>query len=106
MPLEINEIATVIFGFATPEMMLAAAYHGGQRSKGGNVPTQTAAIRRAFAIRLDHHGHCIPPNIGTDALFQHLIARMRGFKTRRYGVDVSRIRGKRNIGTRAASQID
>src|SRR5690606_32288479 len=29
MALEINKIAAVIFGFGMPEMVLAAAYHGG-----------------------------------------------------------------------------
>src|SRR5690606_20764129 len=44
VPLEIHQITAVILGFSMPEMVLAAAYHGGQRGERRDVAAEIAAI--------------------------------------------------------------
>src|SRR5690606_10581270 len=106
MALEVDQVAAVVFRLGVPEVVLAAAYHGGQRGERGDVAAQVAAVRRIVAVGLDDHGHGIPAHIGTYALFQDDIARMGGLQPRRYGIDVGGVGGKRDVRPRTARQVD
>src|SRR5690606_13677457 len=99
-------VAAVVFGFGMPEVVLAAAYHGGQRSERGDVAAQVAAVGGLVLVGLDHHGHGVPADVRADALFERQIAGMRRFETGWNRDDVGGIGRKWNAGARAARQVD
>src|SRR5690606_11540912 len=99
-------VAAVVLGFGVPEVVLAAAYHGGQRGEGGDVAAQAAAVGGRFAVGAHDHGHGVPADVGADALFQFQVAGVRRLQARRNGVDVGRVGRERDVGARAARQVD
>ena len=50
MALEVHQVAAVLFGLAMPEMVLAAADHGGQRGERGDMAAQVAAVGRVVLV--------------------------------------------------------
>ena len=104
--LEVDQVAAVVLGLGVPEVVLAAADHGGQRGEGGDVAAQVAAVRRVVLVGLDHHGHGVPAHVRADARFQFQVARMRRLQAGRDRVDVGGVGRERDVGTGAARLVD
>ncbi|MNS31962.1 hypothetical protein D3C72_640320 [compost metagenome] len=104
--LEVDQVAAVAFVFRVPEVVLAAADHGGQRGERRDVAAQVAAVRRVVLVGLDDHGHGVPAHVRTDARFQFQVARMRRLQAGRNRVDVSGIRRERDVGAGTTGFVD
>src|SRR5690606_26128465 len=72
VPLEIHQVAAVVLGGGVPEMVEADAEHRAHGSEAGDM---TAQITLSL-IGLSDHDHGVPAAIGTDALFQGVVARV------------------------------
>ncbi len=104
--LEVDQVAAVVFVLGVPEVVLAAADHGGQRGEGGDVAAQVAAVRRVVLVGLDHHGHGVPAHVRADARFQFQVARMRRLQAGRNRVDVSGVGRERDVGAGTTGFVD
>src|SRR5579863_2453458 len=65
-----------------------------------------SAIFAGLAIRLHHHGHRIPADVGLDAPFERAVTRIFGLRRDRNGVHVRSVGSEGQIGTGAARVID
>ena len=89
----------MIFALCVPEMIEACAKEIGQRCERTNVATQIAAVCGIVAIGLDHHRHCVPAHVSTQALFDFNVAGISCFLIGLNGVDIAGSRGKRHVDT-------
>lgn len=106
MALEVHQVAAVLFGLAVPEMVLAAADHGGQRGERGDMAAQVAAVGRVVLVGAHHHRHGVPAHVRADAGFQLQVAGMGRLQPRRNRVHVGGVRRERDMGAGTARLVD
>ena len=99
---EVHQVAAVLFGLAMPEMVLAAADHGGQRGERGDMAAQVAAVGRVVLVGAHHHRHGVPAHVRADAGFQLQVAGMGRLQPRRNRVHVGGVRRERDMGAGTA----
>ena len=106
VPLEVHQITTVSFVGGMPEMVHSSANHGRQRGKRGDMPAKVTAVGRIVLVSTNHHRHCIPANVGADALLKLHIPGAWHFEMRRDRIEIGRMRRKWDVGARTAGLLD
>ena len=102
MALEVHEIAAVLRCRRAPKMIEADLVERGRRS----VARDVAAVLGAHAVRVDHHRHRVPADVGLDAPLDRAIAGIFGLLADGNRVEVGGVRAIRQIRARAARMID
>ncbi len=97
MTLNVEAVATVVFGFRVPEMVEPGTKHVRQRGKRANVAAQVPAVCRIVAVGLDHHGHGVPAHVGAQALFDFDVAGATLLLVGLDGVDVAGVGRERHV---------
>ncbi len=97
VPLNIKKVAAVILAGRTKEMVEAHVIEGGRGSKAGDM----AAQGRIDPVRLNHHGHGVPPNNRSHPMFETRIPGPRLLTRLMNRVDIGGVRAVRQVGSPA-----
>src|SRR5690606_24179979 len=84
MALDVEQVAGVVFGRRTPEVVEADVVERGAGGEAGDVATEVAGL----AVGPDHHRHRVPADDRADLPLHRLVTRDLGLQVRRDGVDV------------------
>ena len=101
MPLHEQQIAFARIGARSPEVVVADVVQGRRR---GEARDMTAHVR--VPVRAQHHGECVPPDVGANAVLELVVAGRTLFAMWRDGVDVGGIGAVGQIGARSSRLLD
>ena len=103
--LDVQQVAAVLAVGAVPEVVEAAAQHGGERRERRQVATEIAAVGRMQPVRLDDHRHRVPAHVGAQALFDVDVAGELRLVLGRDRVDVRGVGRERQVDALLARVI-
>ena len=102
MSLEEYQVAAVVLRRRVPEMIEAHVVQRRRRGEAGDV----AAEFRGLLVGAQHHCRRVPAHVGTDTVFQLVIAGGALLLAGRDGVDVGGIGAVRKVSARAPRLLD
>ena len=96
------QVAAVLVRGGVPEVVEADVVERRRRGEGGDM---TAQVGR-HAVGLDHHGHCVPADVGADPVFECTVARIAWLEVWRNRVHIGRVGRIGQVGPAAPCLVD